>query len=297
MALANPAMIRYDIFSVTHEAITLFSSGAFSMGDRKLSKKISEKIEFFTIVQWQAIDSEYRQTARFDWKAFAVFSVICFVLITGKYICRTSFIESFQSMRELFHSMRNPGLYPELYWAIGSALNYLLFPAIIIKYIFKERIRDYGFKWSKSNRILVLYAVMFVLVFILALVFSHTDAFQRKYPFYKSAANSWTEFLIWELSYAVQFFMLEFFFRGFILFTLARYLGSLAVFVMTVPYVMLHFTKPLPEACGAIFAGIALGTLALRTKSIYGGVVLHVSIALSMDIFTLFHRGELQRLF
>ena len=168
---------------------------------------------------------------------------------------------------------------------------------LVIKYIFKERIRDYGFKWSKSNRILVLYAVMFVLVFILALVFSHTDAFQRKYPFYKSAANSWTEFLIWELSYAVQFFMLEFFFRGFILFTLARYLGSLAVFVMTVPYVMLHFTKPLPETCGAFFAGIALGTLALRTKSIYGGVVLHVSIALSMDILTLFHRGELQRLF
>ena len=69
------------------------------------------------------------------------------------------------------------------------------------------------------------------------------------------------------------------------------------MFAMTVPYVMIHFRKPLPETFGAFFAGIALGTLALRTRSIYGGVIIHVSIAWSMDFFVLFHGGVVERLF
>ncbi len=138
---------------------------------------------------------------------------------------------------------------------------------------------------------------MFIVVFIVAYIISFTPAFLKKYPFYKQAADSYVTFFIWELSYGLQFFMLEFFFRGFILFALARYIGSYAIFVMTIPYVMIHFRKPLPETCGAIIAGVALGTLALRTRSIYGGIILHVAIAWSMDLFTLYHKGQLQKLF
>jgi membrane protease YdiL (CAAX protease family) len=38
------------------------------------------------------------------------------------------------------------------------------------------------------------------------------------------------------------------------------------------------------ETFGAIIAGIVLGTLALRTKSIWGGVLIHVGVALTMDL-------------
>jgi hypothetical protein len=52
---------------------------------------------------------------------------------------------------------------------------------------------------------------------------------------------------------------------------------------MVVPYCMIHYGKPMAETCGAIFAGLVLGTIAMRTRSIWGGVAIHVCVALSMD--------------
>ena len=71
------------------------------------------------------------------------------------------------------------------------------------------------------------------------------------------------------------------------LFTMARYMGAYAIFVMVIPYAMVHFGKPFAETIGSIIAGTALGTLALRTRSIFGGVLIHIAIAWSMDILAI----------
>jgi membrane protease YdiL (CAAX protease family) len=92
---------------------------------------------------------------------------------------------------------------------------------------------------------------------------------------------------MWEALYAAQFLALEFFFRGFLLQGLRRALGANAIFVMLVPYCMIHFGKPLPETLGAIGAGLILGTLAMRTRSIWGGVLIHVGVATTMDVLAL----------
>ena len=109
------------------------------------------------------------------------------------------------------------------------------------------------------------------------------------YPFYRLAARSAFDLVAWELLYAAQFLALEFFFRGFMLAGLRRSVGVHAIWIMVVPYTMIHFGKPLPETLGAIFAGLILGTLALRTKSIWSGVLIHVSVALNMDLLALGH--------
>jgi hypothetical protein len=59
---------------------------------------------------------------------------------------------------------------------------------------------------------------------------------------------------------------------------------------MAVPYCMIHYGKPYLEACGAIIAGIALGSLSMKTKSIYQGFLVHITIALLMDWLSLRHR-------
>jgi membrane protease YdiL (CAAX protease family) len=61
---------------------------------------------------------------------------------------------------------------------------------------------------------------------------------------------------------------------------------------MVVPYNMLHFGKPMPEALAAIVGGIVLGTLSLKTRSIWWGAALHISIALTMDVCALVHMGR-----
>lgn len=56
---------------------------------------------------------------------------------------------------------------------------------------------------------------------------------------------------------------------------------------MVVPYCMIHFGKPWPEALSSIAAGILLGTIALRTRSIWIGFFIHESVAFSMDLVAL----------
>jgi len=70
-------------------------------------------------------------------------------------------------------------------------------------------------------------------------------------------------------------------------------MGSQAIFAMVVPYVMIHFGKPMPETFAAILAGIFLGTLAMKTRSIWAGFLIHVSVAVSMDVAALLQTGGL----
>jgi membrane protease YdiL (CAAX protease family) len=97
--------------------------------------------------------------------------------------------------------------------------------------------------------------------------------------------------------YFAQFFALEIFFRGFWLAGLRNTLGSGAIFAMCVPYCMIHYGKPYLEAAGAVVAGIALGSLSMRTKSIYSGFFVHVTVALSMDLLALSSHNALPHSF
>jgi membrane protease YdiL (CAAX protease family) len=58
---------------------------------------------------------------------------------------------------------------------------------------------------------------------------------------------------------------------------------------------MIHFGKPYLEANGAIVAGVVLGSLAMRTKSIYAGFLVHITVAFAMDFLSLWHRAALPR--
>ena len=122
---------------------------------------------------------------------------------------------------------------------------------------------------------------------------SFGEDFVNHYPFYKLAGRSWFDLLAWELLYLSQFVFLEFFFRGFILQALRPAMGANAVWVMCVPYLMIHFPKLWLEATGAILFGLFLGILALQSRSIWGGVLVHAGVAVSMDIAALLRKQEI----
>jgi hypothetical protein len=118
-----------------------------------------------------------------------------------------------------------------------------------------------------------IYLAMVLVVLPLVVIVSFSKSFSDHYPLYSQAGDSLWSLLIWELSYGLYFLVLEFFFRGFMIFSLSRCLGSCS-----------------------IIAGIFLGTLALRVRSIFGGVFIHITIAWSMDILALLQKGQLQAL-
>ena len=169
-----------------------------------------------------------------------------------------------------------------LWWSGTRVLGYFVIPAIIIR-VYGERVRDQGLSTKGLREHLWVYALCYLVVLGCVYGVSFQEEFVRYYPFYKGASRSWTDFLVWELLYGAQFFALEFFFRGWWLMGTKDQLGSHAIFVMIVPYVMIHFGKPVAETLAATIAGLVLGTLALRTRSVWSGFFVHVGVAVSMD--------------
>lgn len=179
------------------------------------------------------------------------------------------------------------------YWAGAKLLGYGLLPLLHLR-LLGERVSGYGLRSSTPGRSWRrIYLWLFALILPALLVVSRTRGFQDTYPFYRQAGRSLFDFIAWEVQYLSTFVAVEFFFRGYLLFGLRRLLGSLAIFVSMVPYCLIHVLKPPSEALGSILAGILLGTLALRTGSVWCGVLLHVSVALSMDVLASFYGHHL----
>lgn len=173
------------------------------------------------------------------------------------------------------------------WWGAWHVIGYVLIPVVVIKYVFNERIRDYGLQLGGVRSHLKWYVLLLAPILCFVVLASFRDDFLMQYPFYRLANRSWVDLLLWEAIYLLQFVCLEFFFRGFMLQSCRPALGSNAVFVMCVPYMMIHFQKPWLEASGAILFGLFLGVLAMRARSIWGGVLVHATVALSMDMAAL----------
>ncbi len=240
----------------------------------------------FTVDLWRDIDAEWTQPTRLNDNRTPLVLVSVAVALT---------IQRYLGSRSTY-AMLVPDHGGE-YWELGSfawwtgwrIVTYVVIPLVVIASLRGERPRDYFLRArglvSKSWIYLSLYLLILPAVFLA----STTTAFQNTYPFYSLANRSSLDFWAWQLMYWAQFVALEFFFRGYMLRSLAPRFGSAAIFVMVVPYCMIHFGKPLPETLAAIVAGVILGTLALRTKSIWGGALLHIAVALTMDALAVGH--------
>ncbi len=99
-----------------------------------------------------------------------------------------------------------------------------------------------------------------------------------------SAAKPW-HYGIFEASYATDFISIELFFRGFLIVVLSKWLGRNAVLPIAMFYFSIHLGKPMFEAISSFFGGMILGTISYQTQSIRGGWLVHVSIALLMELF------------
>lgn len=101
----------------------------------------------------------------------------------------------------------------------------------------------------------------------------------------------WVAALIYEVSYGFDFISTEYFFRGFLVIGLYRYLGPQVLLPMAASYAVLHFGKPAAEAFSSIFGGYILGVIAIHHRSIWGGVVVHVGLAWMMEVAGYLMRG------
>lgn len=171
------------------------------------------------------------------------------------------------------------------------AIGFVLIPVLVIKLAFKEAILDFGLGLADSRLYTKWIALFTGLSIIAAIVVSFRKDFISFYPFYGFSSRSWADLIVWECLYFTEILFVEFFFRGFLLKSFKPRFGFNAILIMCLPYMMVHFGKPWPETVNSFFFGLLLGVLALRSRSIWGGVLIHYSLAFTTDLSALIQKN------
>ncbi|MDH5632083.1 MAG: CPBP family intramembrane metalloprotease [Gammaproteobacteria bacterium] len=235
------------------------------------------------------LDQLFPYQARTDtpispWMIYSLLAYTAFCLTVLEYFGRPEFFTR-QFPELATHAF---GLYPHLWWAASTLILLLLVPVLMVRLLFDHRLDDYGFRTIIKKRHLLLYLGLLVAMLPIVAYTAGRPDFQGIYPFYRGAYSATTaQVTAWEFFYLSQFIAVEFFFRGFLLFGLERVMGRYAIWVAMLPYCMLHFHKPPLEAFAAIVAGLILGEVALRTRTLWGGVMVHVGVAGFMEFLIL----------
>jgi hypothetical protein len=133
------------------------------------------------------------------------------------------------------------------------------------------------------------YLIMLLVMVPLIAAASTQPDFLAVYPKLKmlyenDVQPSWWHKLLFELSYGSDFVTIELFFRGFLILAFIKWAGKDAILPMACFYCTIHFGKPLGECISSYFGGLLLGIVVYHTRSIYGGLMVHLGIAWLMEL-------------
>jgi len=173
------------------------------------------------------------------------------------------------------------------YWPVRLiVMSFMLF--IIWKIFFSKEsffgLTIKGFNWKP-------YLIMLLIMVPLIAAATTQPDFLTMYPklsdvdsVLKDVENRWFYHLLHELSYGSDFISVELFFRGFLILAFIKVAGKDAILPMACFYCTIHFGKPLGECISSYFGGIILGIVVYNTRSIVGGLMVHLGIAWLMEL-------------
>jgi len=147
----------------------------------------------------------------------------------------------------------------------------------------------YGFRIKDMNW--KPYWIMLLIMVPLVAAASTQPDFLEMYPklktiagVYQEAGMHWWHKLIFELAYGSDFITIELFFRGFLILAFIKWAGKDAILPMACFYCTIHFGKPLGECISSFFGGLILGVVIYHTRTIFGGLMVHLGIAWMMEL-------------
>ena len=166
-----------------------------------------------------------------------------------------------------------PRLIPSTFWGHVAVVLffYLALPLVIS--------RALGFSWEEVGLTLPrgeglkLFLLLFVLSIPLSIYGVRIPSMRNYYPVFHY--SGFTTFLLGELGMGLIMLAHEAFYRGFLLFPLARKNEWLAIILQDVPYTIVHIGKPGIEVPYAFIAGIIFAKMDLKGKSFLPSFLLH----------------------
>lgn len=170
-------------------------------------------------------------------------------------------------------------------WIIG--LFTTLIPVYLIWKIKDSRdISFYGIKKLNDTKPYLL--LILFMVPLIALAATQPD-FLKQYPRANIITN-WNlhpkilYYALYDFIYSLDFISIEVFFRGFLILGLINICGKQCIVPAACFYCCIHLDKPMAEAISSFAGGLLLGIISYNTKSIRGGLIVHLGIAWLMEI-------------
>ena len=168
----------------------------------------------------------------------------------------------------------------------------LVVPVLWIRFGLKEKLAEHGLCLGDWRFGLPFLGIAMVVLAIPLYINAANPEFRAEYPLALLAGRSAGHFLLWESCYLVYYIAWEFFFRGFWQIGLGRRMGIFpAMALQTAVSTVMHIGKPEGETMTAIVGGVALGLVAIRTRSILYVVLIHWYVGMLTDLFCLIRSG------
>ena len=194
-----------------------------------------------------------------------------------------------------------PSLFSEEKYFVFHILSQLknsfffILPLLFLKLTIDKKV-DGLYGLARNTKHIRAYMVLYILLLFFIICISFTPDFKLAYPqfrpwFYEGVFGwpIWITTLAFETTYAIDFVMTELLFRGALVIGMMSIMGRKAILPMVAMYAAIHFGKPLGETISSIFGGYILGALAFQTRHIWGGVIVHICIALTMEVMGFVH--------
>lgn len=193
-------------------------------------------------------------------------------------------------------------LYYWYYGVLNNLVNFILetIPLFALAWYFERTRTRENFGVNANNVDLKPYWQILLIVLPIVVIASFEDSFRNYYPMYRkyelkseevSLLGKWLYAIGFEIAYGMDFFNVEFVYRGVLVIGVSQLIGKEAIIPMVASYCVLHFGKPAGECISSIFGGYILGVIAFYTRNIWGGVIVHIALAWTMEIMGFIHRA------
>ena len=226
------------------------------------------------------------RTALEGWqiKPTVILSVSTVTLITWK--CFASPQYYLEQLSDRFVWFSDLQATAAVYSFLGAFLLMGVVPALIVKFVFRESLADYGVRFGNPLRTVRSFIVAAPVIVLISYFAAHNPSFWKEYPINHNAGASPQTFVLHALAYLVFYLGWEFQFRGFMQRGLLDSMGlGNAILVQVMASVIVHMGKPVGEIYGSIIGGLIWGILAYRTRSLLSGLLQHFLLGILLDWF------------
>ncbi|GIW23117.1 MAG: hypothetical protein KatS3mg068_2124 [Candidatus Sericytochromatia bacterium] len=161
------------------------------------------------------------------------------------------FLKNFYVLDEEFYYLG------EVYRFFFTFLFFFIIPSFIVIIILKKSLKSYGLKIGDYRFGLKVFVLSIIILPIPIYLNSKNPDFLNEYPLWKNFGDSGINILKWSFLYLFYYIGWEFFFRGYLQFSLINKIPAFfIIMIQTIPSTIIHIGKPQGETISAIFAGI-----------------------------------------